>query len=1112
MKRMPIFAWLLALALAITSVGLAPVPAAKAQTEQPTMVVIAGTIQALLGCPGDWQPDCDKTALAYDKDFDAWTATFELPAGEYEYKAALNGTWDEDYGANAQAKGANIKLKVEKDARVKFLFSRNTNWVTDNINSLVVTAPGSFQSELGCTADWQPNCLRSWMQDTDGDGKYTFTTKALPAGEYEGKTAVGETWGENYGVAGARDGGNLSFSVPKDGKETFMEWDSATKVMSISVEGAPRPRTFRAHWVTADTILWDAKDAAADTVYALHYSAEAKIVIEPDKVVGGEMLPLTAAMAETVDPAVYQKFPHLKGIKTALRLADTGPVADILRGQIVISASAPDGTLLDVTSPQIPGALDSLYGAALDKTLGISWDAGAPTFSLWAPTAQNVALLVYDDSKAESTATEIAMTRDDASGVWSVTGDAAFAGKYYLYQVTVYAPTTNLVEVNAVTDPYSTALAANSTRSLVFDLADPAFMPAGWADLTKPALAAPEDIVLYELHVRDFSIFDETVAEEQRGTFMAFADADSNGVKHLQRLAAAGITHVHLLPMFDFATVEEVRSAQKEVLLDLLKSFPGDSQRQQELVSNNANRDGFNWGYDPYHFNAPEGSYSTNPEGATRTLEFREAVAALSNMGLRVVMDVVYNHTNSAGQNPKSVFDKVVPGYYHRLNGEGKVETSTCCQNTASEHAMMEKFLIDSVVMWATAYKVDSFRFDLMGHHMKSNMLKLRAALDTLTLEADGVDGKGIYLYGEGWNFGEVANNARGEQATQLNLAGTGIGTFNDRLRDGARGGSPFGGQQEQGFINGLYDDVNEADKRTPEEREATMRRFMDLIRVGLAGNLKDYTFIDSMGKEVTGSMVDYNGQPAGYNADPQEHIIYVAAHDNETLFDAVQYKAPLTASMADRIRMQAMGFALTLYAQGVPFIHAGDEILRSKSMDRDSYNSGDWYNHVDYSYETNNWAIGMPGKEKNEPMWPVISELLANPALKPSKDDLLASLGMVEDMLRVRTSSRLFRLTSAEEVQKRVKFHDAGILPGVIVMSIDNSDGGVEDNFAMVVVVFNATKSEIAFTEPALAGKDLVLHPALLEGSDEVMKGAAFNGDTFTVPGRSAAVFVLNK
>ena len=182
-----------------------------------------------------------------------------------------------------------------------------------------------------------------------------------------------------------------------------------------------------------------------------------------------------------------------------------------------------------------------------------------------------------------------------------------------------------------------------------------------------------------------------------------------------------------------------------------------------------------------------------DPEGTPRTPQFRRMVQGLNGAGLRVVIDVVYNHTPAAGQDPKSILDRVVPGYYQRLNpATGQVETSTCCSNTATEHAMMEKLMIDSVVTWAKEYKLDGFRFDLMGHQPKSAMENLRRALDKLTLAKDGVDGKSIYLYGEGWNFGEVANNARFVQASQLEMAGTGIGTFNDRLRDAVRGGGPF--------------------------------------------------------------------------------------------------------------------------------------------------------------------------------------------------------------------------------------------------------------------------------------------------------------------------------
>ena len=224
-----------------------------------------------------------------------------------------------------------------------------------------------------------------------------------------------------------------------------------------------------------------------------------------------------------------------------------------------------------------------------------------------------------------------------------------------------------------------------------------------------------------------------------------------------------------------------------------------------------AGADGFNWGYDPLHYTTPEGSYATDPDGPARTRQFREMVKGINRAGLRVVMDVVYNHTPAAGQDPKSILDRIVPGYYQRLDpATGAVETSTCCSNTATEHLMMGKLLVDSVLTWATQYKVDGFRFDLMGHQPKALMVRLRRELDALTRKRDGVDGERIFLYGEGWNFGEVADNARFVQASQLNMAGTGIATFSDRLRDAVRGGGPFDADPGvQGFASGLFTDPN---------------------------------------------------------------------------------------------------------------------------------------------------------------------------------------------------------------------------------------------------------------------------------------------------------------
>ena len=457
-----------------------------------------------------------------------------------------------------------------------------------------------------------------------------------------------------------------------------------------------------------------------------------------------------------------------------------------------------------------------------------------------------------------------------------------------------------------------------------------------------------------------------------------------------------------------------------------------------------AGADGFNWGYDPLHYTTPEGSYATDPDGPARTLQFREMVKGINRAGLRVIMDVVYNHTPAAGQDPKSVLDRIVPGYYQRLDpATGAVETSTCCSNTATEHLMMGKLLVDSVLTWATQYKVDGFRFDLMGHQPKALMVELRHELDALTRKRDGVDGRRIFLYGEGWNFGEVANNARFVQASQLNMAGTGIATFSDRLRDAVRGGGPFDADPGiQGFASGLYTDPNDSPANgTPAEQRARLLHYQDLIKLGLAANLRDYTFVDSAGQTVRGSQVDYNGQPAGYAADPGETITYVDAHDNETLFDALQLKLPRDTAMADRVRMNTIALATTALAQSPSFWHAGNDLLRSKSLDRNSYDSGDWFNRIDWSGRESTFGSGLPPAPDNKDKWPFMRPLLADPALKPGAADMRAAHARAEELLRIRFSSPLFRLGSAELIQDRVSFPigGPGQTPGVIVMAIDD-------------------------------------------------------------------------
>jgi pullulanase-type alpha-1,6-glucosidase len=489
----------------------------------------------------------------------------------------------------------------------------------------------------------------------------------------------------------------------------------------------------------------------------------------------------------------------------------------------------------------------------------------------------------------------------------------------------------------------------------------------------------------------------------------------------------------------------------------------------------------------------------------------------MHDAGLRVVLDVVYNHTAAAGQDDKSVLDKVVPGYYQRLSDSGKVTTDSCCADTAPEHAMMNKLVVDSVVTWAKQYRVDGFRFDLMGLDPKSTMLDVQSALRALTPQKDGVSGKDVFLYGEGWNFGTVANDARFVQATQANMAGTGIATFNDRIRDAGRGGNfELSSAPQQGFASGLFTDPNgSADNGTPEQQKARLLHQMDQVKVGLTGNLAGFAFTDSSGKPVTGSGVDYNGSPTGYAANPGEAVEYLDAHDNADLYDALAFKLPQSTSPADRARMQALGLSLTALSQGPGFAQAGSDLLRSKSLDANSFDSGDWFNSISWDCrQGNGWGRGLPMAADNQSMWARDKQLLADPKLRMGCNETGASTAIYQQFLRIRQSSPLFALASTAEVQRRLSFPlsgTAGEDPGVITMHLDGT--GLKGAEKGLTVVFNATPTARTQTVAGLRGSKQRLHEVQAKGSDPVVKQAAFDpaSGTFTVPGRTVAVFVQN-
>ena len=641
------------------------VSVSQAQSDtNPQSVNIPGTHQDELGCPGEWQPECENTMLTYDEEDDVWQATYEIqPANDADgkgprYKAALNGSWDENYGANAATGGADIPLVVEEPTQVKFYYDHKTHWITDNFNSPIVVAMGSFQTQLGCFEDNDPTCLRSWLQDPEGDGTYGVLTGGLNAGTYNVTFTQNEDAGQIIGEP-------QQFTVLEDGDVIYFGYNAVENQTTINTTGAPVGDLTRqrAVWVNRDTLLWKISGGGSLT-YALVYSPEAGLEINSEEIRNGSEVRLSW-VSEKPDVYTLTNYPHLRD-SAVFRLTETDPqlLTQILKGQVAVIARDRDGRVVDATGVQIPGVLDDLY--PYEGPLGVTFEAGAPTLRLWAPTAQAVSLLLAGSTPDDDDLTELPMELDPTTGVWSITGDANWKGQYYLYQVQVYVPSTGNFETNLVTDPYSLSLSMNSRFSQIVDLNEADLKPEGWDNLEKPALAAPEDIVLYELHIRDFSITDPSVSEELRGTYEAFTVKDSNGMKHLSALAQAGLTHIHLLPAFDIASINEDKSTWRRVNESKLASLPPDSDEQSRALSAILNSDGFNWGYDPLHYTTPEGSYATDPNGTARILEFRDMVQSLNQSGLRVVMDVVYNHTNASGQNENSVLDRIVPGYYHR--------------------------------------------------------------------------------------------------------------------------------------------------------------------------------------------------------------------------------------------------------------------------------------------------------------------------------------------------------------------------------------------------------------------------------------------------------------
>lgn len=882
----------------------------------------------------------------------------------------------------------------------------------------------------------------------------------------------------------------------------------------ILADGFWRLQSF---WIDRATVAIPSRHFQPHWTCALAYAPAANLQITTEGKLANVNTLALAALDSGLTPAQAQVYPQLTSyaVFTLPTSVSIHVLKDALKSQLVFAATDPAGTLKYLTGVQNAGVLDDLlFGLG---NLGIVFGENGLTINLWAPTAASVELLLFPNADDNTPAATVSMTEFD--GVWTARGDLTWEDQYYLFKIKVYVPSLHQIVENIVTDPYSCDLALNGTKTRITNLHSTRTKPEGWDHHVSPPLRSKSDLSIYELHIRDFSVADEGVPEAHRGTYLAFTNPQTNGMQHLHRLADAGLKAIHLLPSFHLGTVNEDKATWKSP--GDLSGYPPDSSEQQARVVALHEADAYNWGYDPVHYLAPAGAYAYQPDERVR--EYRSMVAGLHAIGLRVIQDQVFNHTFAAGQNPKSVLDKIVPGYYYRQNADGEIDNSTCCFNTASEHKMMEKLMIDAVVQNAREYKIDGFRFDLMNFHFVYNMQHIQDALAKLTLEKDGVDGSKIYLYGEAWNFGETANNALGPSAYQQNMYGTGIGSFNDRIRDGIRGGSSSD-LRTQGFATGLFTEPSLFTSQTqaPWDQRDQLMFESDWILAGLAGNLRDYTFVSSSGQTVKASWITYGGQGAGYAAAPIEDINYCSAHDNQTLFDAVQMKSPIPGTVAGggddvatRARRQVFAMSIVALAQGIPFFMAGDDILRSKDMDGNSYESGDWFNKIDWAYRTCNWGIGLPIASQNESQWPIMRPLLANPSLAPTRENILQTHTAFLDFLQIRESSRLFRMETLAEIQNNLFFFNTGPqqVPGLIVMTL-NANGADYGLYRHIAVIFNATPTTIQFQGDALKDVGLHLHFVQANGHDPVVRLSTLDGRTGVamVPGLTTAVFVSER
>lgn len=606
-------------------------------------------------------------------------------------------------------------------------------------------------------------------------------------------------------------------------------------------------------------------------------------------------------------------------------------------------------TSCNETSEKHTTNFDALETYAGDD-LGVVYSPNTTTFKVWAPTAEAVRVNIYEKGTGDDLLEKIKL-HADVSGTWSVKAEKDLGGKFYTFQIQQQGQW--LGETPGI---YADAVGINGRRGAIVNMETT--NPLGWENDQRPPLENYNDIIIYELHVRDMTIHPSSGATE-RGKFAGLSQIGitsdeglKTGIDHIKEL---GVTHVHILPAFDFRSIDEANSEHA-----------------------------YNWGYDPENYNVPEGSYSTDAaDPATRIREFKQLVKTIHDAGLRVVMDVVYNHT---GKTENSNFNLMVPGYYYRQNADGTFSNASACGNeTASERPMMRHFMINSLKHWVEEYHIDGFRFDLMGIHDITTMNAVSEAIHAIDPT--------IFLYGEGWRAGACPLPDE-KLALKTNVALLdSIAVFSDDIRDGIKGA--WNHHEAKGWVSGNSD-------------------LQQDVRFGIVASVPH--------PQVDYSQVSYSD--AAWAREPWQTINYVSVHDNHTLLDKLHISNPAD-SEATLIRRHKLANTIVLTSQGIPLLHAGVEMLRTKQGVENSYNAPDSINQIDWGRKVKYRDV----------------------------------FDYYRDLITLRREHPAFRMTSAGEIREKLQFIEQKELPGVIVFVLKNHANG--DSWQKVVVVYNSYDEE---------------------------------------------------